>query len=193
MKTNERGSALIAVLSIFGLLLVIVGAIFVMWVNASNYGNRSEVALEAAYTNNQNLLGQYTIKVQEIASVPEMYKDDLKDVMTSVMTARQGPDGSKAVMQWFKEQNIPFDSSMYTKIQQVIEAGRNEFQNAQTSLIDKKAVYETALGSIPQGWFLSFAGYPKVDLSKYKPVVAGDTRQVFESGVQAPIKFRSSK
>ncbi len=37
---------------------------------------------------------------------------------------------------------------------------------------------------------LRIAGYPKIDLNKYKPVVAGDTAQAFEKGVQAPIKLR---
>lgn len=187
---NQRGSALIAVLSVVGLLVIIGGAILMMYVNAANYGNRAENAIKGTWENNQNILGQYTLKVQEIASVPELYKNDLKEVMTSVMTARMGTDGSQAVMQWFKEANIPFDSSMYGKIQQVIEAGRNEFQNSQTRLVDQKVTYSTALGSIPQGWFLSMAGYPKIDLEKYKPVVAGDTRQVFEQGTQAPIKLR---
>lgn len=186
----QRGSALIVTLSILGVFAVIAGMLVMMLVNAANFGNRSEVNIKKVWENNQNILGQYTLKVQEIASVPEMYKSDLKEVMTSVMTARMGADGSKAVFQFFKEQNIPFDSAMYGKIQQVIEAGRNEFQNAQTRLVDEKAGYQTALGSIPQGWFLSFAGYPKIDLDKYKPVVAGDTAKVFEQGTQAPIKLR---
>jgi hypothetical protein len=188
----QRGSALVVTLSILGVLAVIVGIVVMMLVNAANFGNRSEVSIQKVWENNQNILGQYTLKVQEIASVPEMYKNDLKEVMTSVMTARMGADGSKAMFQWFKEQNIPYDSAMYGKIQQVIEAGRNEFQNAQTRLVDEKAVYQTALGSIPQGWLLGFVGYPKIDLDKYKPVVAADTRQVFEQGTQAPIQLRAA-
>jgi hypothetical protein len=37
---------------------------------------------------------------------------------------------------------------------------------------------------------MKLAGYPKVDLSIYKPVVAGDTAKAFETGVQAPTKLR---
>lgn len=190
MKHSQRGSGLVIGLSILGVILAIIATVVIVFVNAANYGNRAEVSLQKVWTNNQNILGQYTLKVQEIASVPEMYKSDLKEVMTSVMTARMGADGSKAMFQWFQEQNIPFDSSMYGKIQQVIEAGRNEFQNAQTRLVDEKAVYQTALGSIPQGWILGLVGYPKIDLDKFKPVVAGDTTRVFDQGVQAPIQLR---
>lgn len=191
MHIKQRGSILlVSVLSILGLIVAGVVTLAVLWVQAANYGNRTEVEIKKIWENNQNVLGQYTLKVQEVASVPAMYKDDLKEVMIGVMQARMGADGSKALFQFFKEQNIPFDSSMYTKIQQVVEAGRNEFQVAQTRLVDVKASYQERLGAIPQGWFLSLAGYPKIDLEKYKPVVASDTRQVFESGVQQPIKLR---
>lgn len=190
MKQSQRGSALIVVGGILALVAVGLIALVTMYISAANYGNKAEVDIKKIWENNQNLLGQYTLKVQEIASVPAMYKDDLKEVMTSVMVARQGPEGSKATFQFFKEHNIAIDSVMYTKIQQVIEAGRNEFTKEQTHLIDYKGTYQTALGAIPQGFFLHMAGYPKIDLDKYKPVVAGDTREVFEKGVQAPIKLR---
>lgn len=173
-----------------GVILVGIVTLAIMWVKAANYGNRTEVEIKKVWENNQNILGQYTLKVQEIASVPDMYKEDLRKVMVDVMQARMGDGGSKALFQFFKEQNIPFDSSLYTKIQQVIEAGRNEFQTAQTRLIDVKGGYEVKLGTIPDGWFLSLAGYPKIELEKYKPVVAADTHKAFETGVQAPIKLR---
>ena len=173
-----------------GLVLSFVAAFAIMWVQAANYGNRTEVEIKKIWSNNQNVLGQYTLKVQEIASVPDMYKEDLRKVMVDVMQARMGKDGSKALFQFFTEQNIPFDSSMYVKIQQVIEAGRNEFQNAQTRLIDVKANYEVQLGELPRSIFLSLTGYPKIDLDVYKPIVAADTHRAFETGVQAPVKLR---
>jgi hypothetical protein len=178
--------ALLAVGLMFSVGVIVVGAYF----SASNYGVQAEAGLEAVWTNNQNILGQYTLKVQEVASIPAMYKDDLKEVMAKELSSRYGAEGSKANMQWIKEHSVNFDSTLYTKIQQVIEAGRNEFQNAQTRLIDVKRVYVTALGTVPRSWFLSMAGFPKVDLAKYKPVVAGDTAAAFAAGVSAPIKMR---
>lgn len=197
MKQYQRGGAALAVVAILGLLAVIGGIIFAIYVSSANYGNRTENEIKKIWENNQNILGQYTLKVQEMAAVPDMYKNDLKEVMTSVMTARQGPEGSKATFQFFKEHNIEIDTAMYTKIQAVIEAGRNEFQTNQTRLIDTKGVYREQLGSIPKGWFMSFAGYPKIkigypniEVDDYKPVVAEDTREVFKTGVQKPVKLR---
>lgn len=184
------GSALVGALlavGVFGSLAFIAVS---SYITSANYGNRAEKSLEATYENNQNLLGQYTLKVQEIAAVPEMYKNDLKEVVQAAVSGRYGAEGSKATFQWIKEHNPNVDSALYVKIQQVVEAGRNEFQGAQTRLIDEKRVYETNLGYIWTGFWLKLAGYPKVDLSKYKPVVAGDTAKAFETHIQVPIKMR---
>lgn len=197
MKKTQFGGAGVIALIVLAVIGAIVAGLIMTYVSAANYGNRTEVQIKGVWENNQNILGQYTLKVQEIASVPDMYKNDLKEVMTSVMSARQGPNGSQATFQMFKEHNIQIDSSMYTKIQQVIEAGRNEFQANQTRLIDVKKVYRERLGSIPQGMLMQWAGYPKIRIGytspeddDYKPIVAEDTRDAFKTGVQKPVKLR---
>jgi Na+-transporting NADH:ubiquinone oxidoreductase subunit NqrC len=186
----QKGSMLVALTAIIGVVVVCLVAAVGSYVSAANYGNRAEQDIKAAWEDNQNVLGQYTLKIQEAVQIPEMYKNDFKDVLTATMSGRYGADGSKATMQWIKENNINFDSSMYTKMQTLIEAGRNEFQVKQTRLIDIKRGYSTNLGYVWRGFWLNMAGYPKIDLDKYRPVVAGDTRQTFETGVQAPIKMR---
>lgn len=192
MKKFQRGVSGIVLTLIIVLLsfATLIGLGVATYVTSFNYGNEQTVLLETVYKNNQNVLGNYTTKIQEMAQVPEMYKNDLKDVVTSVMSARMGADGSKAVVQWFKEQNIPFDSSLYLKLQQTIEAGRNEFQREQTRMLDVRRGYETSLGYLWQGFWLKLAGYPKIPLDKYNPVVAPDTAKIFEDGKQAPIKLR---
>lgn len=189
-QKSTVSTALVVVLGVLTIMLFIAISVVVSYVSAANKGNRMEVTLNTTWTNNQNILGQYTLKLQEVASVPEMYKNDLKEIVSAEMSGRYGTDGSKANMQWIKEHSQNFDSSMYTKVQQVVEAGRNEFQNAQTRMLDEKRVYETDLGSVWTGFWLKVAGYPKIDLTKFKPVVAKDTAKVFETGVQDPIKLR---
>ena len=186
----QRGSALIALISILVIIGGLAGIGIYSYITASNYANKEEGDIEKMYVQSQNVLGSYTLKVQEMAQVPSMYVDQLKDVMASVMTARMGADGSKALVQFFKEANIPFDSSMLNRLQQVIEAGRNEFQSSQGRWIDRLGDYNTERGTFWRGMWIKFAGYPKTDLSKYKPVLAGDTREAFRTGVQAPINLR---
>lgn len=193
MKNHQHGTIGIgALIAILGLTGVVFGALiaFASYVSAYNFGNTNEAGIKATWENNQNILGQYTLKIGEMVQVPGMYKDDLKDVVKAEMEGRYGSDGSRGVMQWIQERNLQIDSSMYTNVQQAIEAGRNEFQTNQTRLVDQKRIYQTELGSFWSGFWLRVAGYPKIDLEKYKPVVAGDTAQAFETGVQAPIKLR---
>lgn len=189
-QKGEVGLGLIVGLSA---LALVVGAALIgimSYISAANYGNSAEKQLEAIWTNNQNVLGQYTLKVQEAAQIPAMYKDDLKEVVTAAVQGRYGDGGSKALFQFLKEANIPFDNKLYVKMMQIIEAGRNQFTTEQTRLIDVKRSYETNLGYVWRGFWLKLAGYPKIDLNKYKPVVAGDTAKAFETGVQTPIKMR---
>lgn len=185
--TKQNGNALYVVIA--G-LAVIVAIGFMSYVSAYNYGNEAENSLVAKYDNMENILAQYSLKVTEAASVPAMYKDDMKDVMTSVMKARQGEGGSKAMFQFFKEHNIDIDSSLYGKIQVIIEAGRNKFQNTQTGFIDAKRAYTTNLGYLWKGFWMARAGYPKIDLDNYVIISSGHAKQAFETKIDTAIKLR---
>ena len=119
-----------------------------------------------------------------------MYKEDLQGVIEATFQGRYGQDGSKAVFQFIQENNLNLDPQLYRQIQQVMEAGRNDFQMSQKQLIDVKRGYEVQLQQFWSGLWLGFAGYPKVDLSKYKIVVLDDVDVKFESGKDSVIKLR---
>ncbi len=190
MKSVQRGgAAMIALIGVVGFALMLTIGVVLTYVKWANYGNQTENHLESIWENNKNISGQYAIKLQEIAQVPKMYQAGLKDVVESALKARYGADGNKATVAFLQEHAINFDPSMYSKIQQVIESGRNEFQSEQTRLIDAKNAYKNNLGDVWSGFWLKQAGYPKVDLAKYKPVVAATTDQEFKAGVQEPINL----
>lgn len=179
---------LFAVLGVVGTLLaVVIGS----YVSAYNYGNRAENEIKAIWENNQNILAQYTQKVQEAAQVPGMMKDDVKEVVSAALSGRYGPDGSKAVFQWIQEQNPTVDAGLYRKIQQIIEAGRDEFKVSQTRLIDAKRAYSTNLGYLWKGLWMRIAGYPKINLDDYKAITNDYATKAFETGKEnGPIKLR---
>lgn len=187
---KQIGSAVVAVIAIVAILVALAGVAFTGFVSARTYAIDQETLIKKVYNNNKNILGTYTNKVREMAQVPDMYAADLERVMTKVMLARMGDGGSKAVMQWFKEANIPFDSSLYTKLQQAMEAGNNEFQANQTRLVEVKEDYVQNQQYLWRGFWMRVAGYPKIDLDEYKIVVAEDTEQAFKEGKRAPIKLR---
>lgn len=168
------------------LIMLVVG----MFISANNYGVQAEQSIVASYDDNRNILSNYSKKVVEATQVPKMYTEDLTKVVTASMEGRYGQDGSKAAFQWLKEMNIPFDSSVYKKVQQIIESGRNDFQAGQTTLVDKKRAYQTELGKFPRGVFMNILGFPKIDLKKYDIVTDNRTESAFETKREEAIKLR---
>lgn len=177
-----------------GALLVVILSMLMLvmsYIDAANYGVMMEKKLEAEYTNNQNILAQYSQKISEAAQVPSIMRDDLKEVVMAAISGRYGKDGSQATFQWLKEQNPQLDSKVYVKLQQIIEAGRNEFQNVQTRMIDTRRSYETNLGYVWKGFWMRLAGYPKTDLKKYEPIITDNVQKIFKEGKETgPIKLR---
>ena len=166
---------------IAGVVAVAALGITATFISYANYGNRTEQALLAKVENNQNIYANGTQKIVEIAQVLTMYKNDVKEVFTAAISGRYGANGSQAMFQFLKEQNPQLDASLYGKIQQVIEAFRNEFQQNQTEMLDMKRSYKTALGQVPGMWFLSLAGYPKVDLKQFDIVTTDKAAETFRT------------
>jgi len=172
-------------------LFVLLGVIIIFSImGLYNGAVTSEKGLTAQYEQNQNNLSQFSNKVAEAAQVPAMYRDDFSKVVTDAMQGRYGADGSKATFQWIKEQQIQFDSSLYGKIQNIIEAGRDSFETNQKLLIDKKRQYETRLDTIPGGMVIRALGFPKIDLDELKIVKSGYSNKAFDSGQEDGIKLR---
>lgn len=187
---KQNGSLLVGVLVSVGAVVAIGAVLAGSYITNYNYGNRAEKQIEATWENNENILAQYSLKIAEMAQVPEMYKDDLKEVYTAAITGRYGSDGSQAMMQWLQEQNPNLDSAIYSRLQQTMEAGRNKFEHAQTELVDQKRGYETNLGYLWKGFWLGAAGYPKIDLDAFGIITSSHAKSTFESGVDTGIKLR---
>lgn len=187
----QKGSALAVALVVIGIILAIGGVLAMSYISAYNTGNQLENKLKAEYENNQNILAQFSQKVLEAAQVPDMMRDDLVKVTREAIQGRYGETGSRAVFQMITEQNPQVSEALYVKLQQLIEAGRDEFKNGQTRMIDTKRAYETALGSFWQGTWMRIAGYPKEDLSKYKAIITDSVEATFKTGKEkAPIQLR---
>ena len=147
MSAGKVTAILVAGVFALGALACAIG-----FIGAWNLGNRLEQGVHASWENNKQILGQYGQKIQEMAQVPEIQRDDLIAVFTKANESRYGKTGSAAVVQWIQEQNPNLDPSTYKGIQQAIEAGRNEFQAAQQTITDKKRAYRTELGSLWGGF-----------------------------------------
>lgn len=174
----------VIVLSLSLLAFVVMGAL-----GLYNGAIQMEQTLTAQYDQNRNNYSKMFNSLREAAQVPEMYIDGLKKVYDSVMVNRYGKDGSKAMFNWIKEHNPNVDSSLYTKLQSMIEANRNEFESNQKSLIDKKQIYQVYLKTMPQSFVLGFLGFPKIDLDKYSIVTSDETEAAFDTKKAGPISL----
>lgn len=181
---------MVIVLGMFASLVVLLGGLAVAYFSASNYAVGMEARIKAVHTDNQNVLASYSQKVSTAVQVPGMAKDDLKEVVQAAIQGRYGAGGSKAVFQMITEQNPTIDPELYRKIQFLIESGQDEFKLSQTRLLDVKRSYEQGLGTAPRSFFLSMAGFPRIDLSKYNIVTDDYTDESFKSGKQKGLTLR---
>ena len=176
-----------------GVVVVIAAAVVGSYVTNANLGNRSERGIEATWENNEQVLAQFSLKISEIAQVPAMYRNDVKDIYKEVMAGRYGDNGSQAMFQFLKEQNPQIDAGLYKAIQQAMEAGRNEFKVAQTKLIDQKRTYTTNLGYVWRGFWMQTAGYPKInvgfgdDPDDFEAITSEYAMDAFKTGVDKGI------
>lgn len=181
---------IIVVLGMFGMAVLFVSGVILAIIGMNNTAVQLENGIKAQYTQNQNNRSKMVNMIAEAAQVPDMYKNDFKEVLKAAVEGTYGKDGSKAVFQFIQERQIAFDLSLYTKIQTMIESSRAEFSLEQEKLIDKKRVYETKLQVFPGNIVLGMLGFPKIKLDDYKIIVSEDNAKVFEAGKEAPMKLR---
>lgn len=194
MKSNEKGQIsglLITAIAVVVLVGGVIAVTFGSWASANTYGAKTEASLKAAQNDSRNVFAQAGQKIREVAQVPKMYADDVDRVTREAIEGRYGSDGSKATFQWLQEQNPQLDPSLYTTIQQVIQASRRDFETAQRRQIDIQRQYEGELGSTWRGFWLARAGYPKVDLDKYDIVSTKEADEAFRTKQEdGPIQLR---
>lgn len=187
---TQNGGALAVVLSVLAIVGALVAIVVGVFISANNTAVAHEATLKATFDNNQNILASYYQKVGEVAQVPGMMTDAQVKTIRAALEGRYGADGSRAVFQMLTESNPVVSEQLYTKIQTVIESGRDEFKNNQTMLADKVRAYEVALNSMPGGLVMRFMGFPRTSLDTYKLITTEAVDNVYKAGKEAgPLKI----
>lgn len=181
----------IVTLIVVTFLAAIIGLPAASYISAHNTAVNFEAQINKFDKDSQNVLSNYTLKIKEMAQVPDMYSDALKEQIEATFQGRYGEEGSKAMFQWIQEQNIQFDSSMFTNLQAAMEAGRDEFRLSQTKKIDVCGEYEKLRNVFWSGMFVRMAGFPKADIdTKCRVVLDQGTKATFETGIAEPISIK---
>lgn len=181
---------LIIALAILGVLAVLIIYVVGAGITFNNTAIMMENGIKAQYEQNKNNSDNYFKKLKETVQVPSMNVEDLAKLYDTAMTGRYGKDGSKAIFNWIKEQNPTIDSSIYKKIQDIIEAGRNSFEADQKILIDKKREYDNYRQVFPNSVFAGILGFPKINLNDYGIVTSEETEKAFKEKKSDPLKLR---
>lgn len=190
--SNNKGMSIGVI--IFIVLAIIMTPIIAVGMYAASVNNTNvefESKIQAYNKASEATLSNYTLKIQDMAQVPNMYKDDLMGVIDKTFQGRYGSEGSRAVVQFMNERNIPLDSSLYKNLQIAMEAGRNEFNLSQTRKFDVCSGYQNQLGYAMSGMTSRMLGFPRIDFKKECQVVSDtDTRKAFDTGIAEKTKLR---
>jgi len=156
---------LIAIVSVAILLLAIIGS----YISFYNTAVKLENTTRAQFQSNKNAYDSMWKTIQEVAQVPQQYKDDFKDLLVTETTAKYGDKGSQATFQWFKDRDLKLPPEMYTKVQTAIEANRAEFRRGQDVLLDKQRRYSDHIQSFGGSIWAGMSGHPKPVMGELAP------------------------
>lgn len=195
MKHNQKGSAGIIALGVIGLI----GAVLVMavvWaIGLKNEFVRLESDITASHQGRQANLSQYTLRIMEMVKVPKMQRDDLKATIEAQIKSRYGQDGSKAVFQVLKENNVAVTPELYTNIQKEISGGRKDYEQNEKRLIEAKRIACNRIQTSPGDIVLRAFGYPTLhfgcrgDKDDYPVILSESSKDTFETGVDKGVSF----
>ncbi len=174
-KSDHRNEAKRRFWLIAGLvLLVLVIAPIVGFIRFYNRATMLENAVLAQHESNQVAYSNMFLMVKEVAQVPDNYAEEFKDLLAIETGGKFGEGGSKAIAQWFTERDLRIPPELHGRVQDVIEANRNEFRRGQDLLLDKQRAYRDHLNRLSGRIFASISGHPKPIAGEYAPIVDAD-------------------
>lgn len=178
---------LIIALAVIGVLFFgTIGIFGIGYVSINNTCVAKEATLTATKDNSKSVYDNFWKKVKEVAQVPAEYQKGMQQTYAAIMTGRY-ENSQHVMMNWIKEANPSFDSSMYKQVQQVIESGRNDFQASQMQMVDQVRDYKTYVGQMPTSFFARLAGYPKIKWEDFEVLTSDRTDDAFKTHKDAAV------
>ena len=172
---------------VFGItagIILLLGIIFAsMYISSSN----KEIALRNQVEAKQEVCKAHFDKMWKIikqkAQVKDSYKNSFDTIYTNIMKGRYS-NGSGQLMNWIKESNPNFDSSIFKDLMRSIEDERTEYFYDQQSLIDIHREHKTFINQFPQSIWLASKGETRITI-----VTSEVTESAYVIGQENDIKL----
>lgn len=121
-------------------------------------------------------------KIVQVSKASEKYEQAFKESYTDIFNARY--DDNNPLMNWIKEDNPKLDSSIYKKIQDVIDSERDNVLSHQATVLDVIREHKTLCETWPGNWFID----NKSEI-EFKVISSTRTKEIMKTGVDDNIDF----
>lgn len=122
-----------------------------------HYNNR-EIALrkeaEAQQGKIESVYDTMWKTLKQEAGVTDQYRKTFEEIYPKLIAGRYSQEGGE-LMKFIQESNPDFDTRLYDKLMQSIEAQRAYFASSQQRMLDIIRERETLLEQMPSCWFIS--------------------------------------
>jgi len=168
---------------LFALVVGVIVCPIAMYIGTVNSYSKLEVKAKAVQTDNKNVLDNTRKKIREAAAVSDKEVEALVQVIQGYAGSRgKNPDGKGAAISLASvTEAVPSITEVktLTNLQNIVTAGRADWQNAQTRLIEVKRQADVKLVTFPSGFILGIAGKEELDI---QIITSTETEQDFATG-----------
>jgi len=142
---------IIITLVVLGVLVTTIGVVSMTAVGWNNKAIELESAFEAQLKANESTYDKVWKVISKKAKVSDKYAKDFKESFSSIMQGRYGDsqDRQQAMMNWIKEQNPTYDTSLLKGLSASIEGLHNEFDMVQKKMISIKQSHQNLRKKFP--------------------------------------------
>lgn len=180
--------ALALIISLLG-GFVFVGIIFVIyWIFISNNEIRLRNRFDAVSNENRIIYDNVWKTISQQAQVTDQYKEGFKEVWANIMSGKDTNSRSSALQVFVNRINPKFDSDLYKKLMNTIEAQRKEFLSNQKKLISVKQEHDNMRTTFPNS--LVCGNRPELVLTL---ITSSNTEEIFEHGKEDNINVFPKK
>jgi hypothetical protein len=138
--------------------LIILGVVLLFLVVMYFHYNNREIALrkeaEAQQGKIESVYDTMWKTLKQEAGVTDQYRKTFEEIYPKLIAGRYSQDGGE-LMKFIQESNPEFDTRLYDKLMQSIEAQRAYFASSQQRMLDIIRERETLLEQMPSCWFIS--------------------------------------